>query len=96
MKNLASTFNEQMRRIYKSYLQSGGKLPLILDDLYAFAMRQDLWEPQPADIRKQFCKQMATALREDYFTDAKGRIVIPACIYSTRCRRVFGKVLKSP
>lgn len=74
-KSLASTFNEQMRRIHKLYLQSGGTLPVILDDLFAFAMRNNLWEPQPADVRKQFCKQMAIALREDYFVDAKGRNV---------------------
>lgn len=72
---IAATYNEQLRRIHKQYIAAGGRLPVRLDDLYDFACTNGLWLPQPSDARKKFCKEMSRALREDYFTDDKGRTV---------------------
>ena len=72
---IPATYNDQMRRIYKKYIDNGGRIPVKLDDLYAYAHANGLWEPQPADARKKFCNDMSRALREDHFTDEKGRTV---------------------
>ena len=70
-----STYSEQMRNIYKQHIDKGGRIPVRLDDLYAFTSNNMLWQPQPADARKKFCADMSWALREDYFKDSKGRTV---------------------
>lgn len=74
-RRITATFSEQMRRIYTKYVADGHPVPVELDVLYEYARRNNLWEPQPSDVRKQFRKQMATALREDYFTDESGKPV---------------------
>ena len=35
--------------------------------------RQELWSPQPADVRKKFSADLADALRQEYKTDSSGR-----------------------
>ena len=74
-RNISLTFNEQLRRIYRAYVNDGGALPVNTDDLYDYAVSRGLYQPQPSDIRKQFRKLMSGALREDYFTDTKGRTI---------------------
>ena len=71
----AATFNEQMRRICRHYIAQGGASPIRMDDLCDFARKNGLWEPRSSDVRKQFRTQMSRALREEHFTDARGRSV---------------------
>lgn len=74
-RRVAATLGEQLRRIYKEYVAAGGPLPFQMDALFSFAQQRNLWQPQPDNIRKQFGKQMSQALRDDIFTNDKGKTV---------------------
>jgi hypothetical protein len=52
-----------------------GDKPVALDEVYDFAARHHLWAPPPYDVKKQFRKDMAKALRDGYFLDDRGRPV---------------------
>jgi hypothetical protein len=72
---VAATLDEQMQRIHRDYLADGGPLPVTVHDLYCYAMGTGKWQPQPADMCKQFSKQMSRALRAEHFNDDKGRTI---------------------
>lgn len=40
-----------------------------------WALKNDLWRPQPSDLRKQLAHLLSDAMREEYFTDPQGRRV---------------------
>ena len=71
----ATTQADGLRRIYQEYLADGGETPVRLDELYNYAVRKRLPIPPPTDPRQQFRRLMSRALREDYFTDGRGRVV---------------------
>ena len=72
---LASTMNEQMLEIVELYVAAGGKMPIDLDDLAHFAIKNGHWKKH-GSTPLQLCKRdFARALREQYHTDAQGRQV---------------------
>ena len=77
---IASTYGSQMRSLYQRFVDQrhrGGDLfgPVDLNEVFDFAHKNWLWAPQKQEIRKRFKRDMAQALREEYFTDESGRPV---------------------
>lgn len=70
-----ATYTEQMQRIWQLYAEAGESLPATSRDVAAWAIRNGLWHPQPADVIAQCAEDLSRALREEYHTDAKGRRV---------------------
>lgn len=70
-----ATYNEQMQQIWQIYEKAGEPLPASSRDVAAWAIRNGLWHPQPADVIAQCAEDLARALREEYHTDARGRRV---------------------
>ncbi len=75
-----ATYRSWMRSIYGKFMSEREEAglaskPATLDEVYDFACRNELWAPPKTDIRSRFRRDMARALREDYFTDEQGRTV---------------------
>jgi hypothetical protein len=74
------TYSARMRRIYQRFMEERERLgiadqPVNLNDVYDFARKNEAWYEPRIDPRARFRKDMARALREDHFTDNKGRTV---------------------
>ena len=53
---LAQSVNEQMLRTVEMYLAQGGQMPIDLDELARFAIRNDRWIKR-GDVLIQLCKR---------------------------------------
>lgn len=67
------TYSEQMQKIWKEYEGAGMPTPATSRDVAAWAIREGLWKPRPADIITQCADDLSRALREEYRTDKYGR-----------------------
>src|SRR5260370_37695243 len=67
------SYNEQMQRIFNRYRKEVYDAPTMLDQVYSWAVQNELWEASEESKRKQFKEDMAQALREEYRTDKTGR-----------------------
>ena len=73
-RNIAmSKYTEEMQAIFHRYQKDVNPDPADLHDVAAWAIRENLWKPRPADIRDRFSRDMAVALRQEYKVDEKGR-----------------------
>jgi hypothetical protein len=68
-----ATYHQRMQEIFRQYQAEVSSEPADLRDVAAWAVREGLWEPRPADVHARFAEDMATALREEYRTDKDGR-----------------------
>lgn len=66
---------KQHQRIVREYRKSGQPWPATAKDMAEWAIQNGKWYMQPAAVLKQCAEDMAQAMREEYFTDAKGRRV---------------------
>ena len=66
-------YAEQMQRIWQEYEGAGMPTPATTRDVAAWAIKQGLWKPRPADIVTQCADDLSKALREEYRTDKNGR-----------------------
>ncbi|HZZ81470.1 MAG TPA: hypothetical protein VFE62_23410 [Gemmataceae bacterium] len=76
---MPETYGAKLRRIYTQFIehrehQGITNSPVNLNDVYQYACSIGWQEPQ-SDPKQRFRKDMARALREDHFTDFKGRVV---------------------
>lgn len=62
-----------MRAIFEKYQTEVSADPADLKEVGAWAVKKGLWAPTPIDITTRFAADMASALREEYRTDSKGR-----------------------
>jgi len=69
------TYKDQLRSIADDFFDSLGKTTASSHEIAAWAIKGGRWHPQPADLTDQCAKQIAVAMREDYFTDPQGRRV---------------------
>jgi hypothetical protein len=79
-KRSSSPYSSNLRSIYARFVVEKGKSgqadkPVNLNDIFDFAEREQLWDAPKLDLRQRFRRDMARALREDYFTDDRGRTV---------------------
>jgi hypothetical protein len=68
-----ATFLQRMQEIFRRYQTEVSVDPADLEEVGAWAIRHNLWQPRPADIHAQFAEEMAAALREEYRVDDAGR-----------------------
>jgi hypothetical protein len=69
------TYTEQLQRITNLYIESGAPWPATAKQVAGWAIRQDLWRPQPSDLISQCASQLSRAMREEYLEDPQGRAV---------------------
>ncbi len=62
-----------MQEIFRRYQEEVSSDPADLKDVGAWALREKLWTPRPADVAARFAEEMAIALRDEYRTDKAGR-----------------------
>lgn len=74
-KRTGRTYGDQMRAIAEQYRQSGEEWPTTARQIAGWAIRKELWKPQPSAIIDRCADELARAMREDYITDPQGRRV---------------------
>lgn len=72
---MTTTYNEQLRNIVKVYRQADGNWPASVREIAEWAVRNEMWKPQPAKIVGQCADDIGRALREQKHTDKQGRTV---------------------
>ncbi len=66
---------KDVRQIVSEYRRSGGEWPATTDDMASWAIRNGRWEPTRKQAIRQCAREISRALREEYYTDSKGRRV---------------------
>ena len=72
---MASLYTEQLQRIANRYLAINKGKPTSKREMAAWAIGNNLWKPEPADLVSQCGDQLAQAMREEYYRDPQGRTV---------------------
>ncbi len=71
-----ATKTEQLQRIFRKYREERGlPKPTSIKDVCVWAMREELWKPEPAALLSQFTDEMSRALRAEIYTDKRGKRV---------------------
>lgn len=68
-----ATFNAQMQAIFDRYTNEVSANPVSLDEVAAWAIRQELYIPAPRDIVKICRDALADSLRQEKRVDDQGR-----------------------
>lgn len=66
---------EALRKITEKYRKSGQEWPATSKMIAAWAIRSGMWEPPKRSIVNQCARELAHAMREEYFVDPQGRRV---------------------
>jgi hypothetical protein len=74
-KRSGKSYGDQMRSIADRYRESGQEWPATARQIAGWAIRQELWKPQPSTLIDRCAEELARAMREDYIDDAQGRRV---------------------
>jgi len=72
---LRKTKTEQLQYIAEKYRDAGREWPASTTMLARWAIENRMWEAQRGSAVKQCAKELAQALRDEYFTDPQGRRV---------------------
>lgn len=76
IKNGSTTsYNSAMLGLVELYLDAGGKTPYCPRDVAEWAIANGHWNRHKATAVSLCARDLSRALREDYYTDAKGRLV---------------------
>lgn len=67
--------NESYQEVVKKYRAAGQEWPATSRMIGAWALRQNLVEPDRKSVLDQVSSAIAAAMREEYFTDEEGRRV---------------------
>lgn len=68
-----ATYKEQLQRVWHQYEQKHGAVPATVRDAVQWGVRHGMIEVPDVDPLAKLSEDMATALREEYATDEKGR-----------------------
>jgi DNA-directed RNA polymerase subunit L len=68
-----ANYPQQMQRLFDRYRSENLEAPVVLDQVYEWAVTNELWAPGDESKRSLFKEEMAQALREEYKTDPAGR-----------------------
>ena len=81
-KNSQSIFEEvfvslikQNQRIVREYRLSGNPWPATAREIAAWAIRSEKWRIPSSAVERKCAEEMADAMRQEYYTDSKGRRV---------------------
>ncbi len=80
-----ATLTQQLQRIWHAYEKENDSIPASAHDVAEWAVRSGLWKPRPSDVIHQCASALADALRQEYFTDSKGRRV--RAMHAARTKR---------
>ncbi len=69
------TLMEHRLRIVNSYIDCGQKWPATAREIAAWAIQQKLWAPHNATLIGKCAEELASAMREEVYTDPQGREV---------------------
>jgi hypothetical protein len=64
-----------LQEIAEKYRAAGESWPATTHMMAGWAIRAMLWKPHPGSLVRQCAKEIAGALRDEYFTDPQGRRV---------------------
>jgi hypothetical protein len=70
-----STYSKQMQKIVQEYRAAGEPWPTSARTIADWAILTGRWIMPPSAIRRRCADDLAAAMREEYYTDAKGRRV---------------------
>jgi hypothetical protein len=70
-----SAYAKQMQRIVQEYRVAGEPWPTAARNIADWAILSGRWEMPAAAIRRRCADDLAAAMREEYYTDPKGRRV---------------------
>ncbi|MDD2325103.1 MAG: hypothetical protein PHW63_03715 [Alphaproteobacteria bacterium] len=70
-----ATYSKQMQKIVEEYRLSGEPWPAAAKAMAAWAIRTGRWELPPSAAINKCAEDLATAMREEYMTDKRGRRV---------------------
>ena len=70
-----NTKGRQLRRIVADYRESGQAWPATTDSIASWAIQTGRWSEHRRAARRQCAREIGRALREEYYTDSKGRRV---------------------
>jgi len=68
-------YNDKLRSIANQYMGSGQPWPASTRTIAGWAIRNELWKPQPSELIGQCADQLARAMREEYIHDPQGRTI---------------------
>lgn len=68
-----ATYKEQLQRVWHQYEQVHGAVPATVRDAVQWGVKNGMVEVPEVDPFAKLSEDMATALREEYATDEKGR-----------------------
>lgn len=63
-----ASYKEELQKFWALYEQAGEPTPATAKDVAAWAYRNELWKPRPADAIDVLAEDLARAWREDYGT----------------------------
>jgi hypothetical protein len=69
------TYTEQLQRIANRYIESGEPWPASARQIASWAIRKQLWFPQPSSLISRCADEIARAMRDEYLVDPQGRTV---------------------
>lgn len=69
-----ANYTEQLQDIWRKYEAADMPIPATAKEVAAWAIQEGLWEPRSSDILSRCADDLARAAREDYRTDARGRV----------------------
>ncbi len=69
------TLREEQQAIANQYIEAHDGQPAPIRDIAAWAIRNNLWHPQPSDLVSQCAEHIARAMREELYIDPQGRRV---------------------
>ena len=70
-----ASLRKQLQHIVNAYTEEGQPWPATTRQIASWAIRNDLWRPQPSALINQCADQLAAAMREEFITDPQGRPV---------------------
>ena len=69
------TKNQQLQRIVREYQKDGQKWPASTADIAKWAVKTRRYDLTGPTLERQCARELAQAMREEYFTDPQGRRV---------------------
>ena len=72
---MGRTHSEEIRGLIERYRSADRPWPAAAHDMALWAIDNKLWAPRFVDFANRLADDMSRAMREEYFTDARGRQV---------------------
>jgi hypothetical protein len=72
---IKKTKRERLQEIVAEYRSAGQAWPATATDIAWWAIRHHKWEAEPRSQADECARELAEAMREEYFTDSHGRHV---------------------